>query len=162
MPPIQYWFTGSAVAAFIALIAVGGCWYLAAVSELQLSNNKVQSADRQARTALVKDLLGNAIAAGNDLAHDLSNQPDQFVAERAVVAWTDQTRGLIDAAYGNGEAALFMDSSGYSFNSDGTTRTSLGNFVDGRMRRLSELLQRSDNMTVRAEFKPDRFHQSKP
>jgi hypothetical protein len=156
VPPIQYWFTGSAIAAFIALVAVGYGWYRAAVSEFELSNNKTQSAEQRVRTGLVKDRLGSAIAAGNDLLDGLPNQRDDFTAELVVEAWIHRTHDLINAAYGNGEAALFMDSSGYILHADGSTRSNLRKFVDGRMRRLSELVQRADGMTVREEFDPAR------
>jgi hypothetical protein len=73
VPPIQHWFTGGALAAFIALVAVGYGWYRAAVSEFELSNNKTLSAEKKARTELVKDHLGSAIAAGNDLVLGLPN-----------------------------------------------------------------------------------------
>jgi hypothetical protein len=73
VPRIKDWFTRSAIAAFIALVAVGYGWYLAAVSEFELSNNKVQSAEQKARTDLVKDLLGKAISTGNDLVRGLPN-----------------------------------------------------------------------------------------
>jgi hypothetical protein len=162
VPRIKDWFTRSAIAAFIALVAVGYGWYLAAVSEFELSNNKVQSAEQKARTDLVKDLLGKAISTGNDLVQGLPNQQDDFTAEHAVEAWADRTRDLISAAYGNGEATLFMDSSGYIFYTDGSARQNLRNFVDGRMRRLSELVQRSDSVTVRTEFDPTRFRQARP
>jgi hypothetical protein len=166
VPPGQYWFTGGALAAFIALVVVGYGWYGAVMSEFELANNKTQSAasaERKARTELVKDRLVSAISDGSDLVQGLPNETDDFMVERAVEAWAHRTRDLIDAAYGSDEAALFMDNSGYAFYSDGTARRSLGNFVDGRIRRLSELLRRADSMTVREEFDParlDRGHTS--
>jgi hypothetical protein len=160
VPPIQYWFTGSALATFIALVAVGYGWYRAAASEFELANNKIQSAasaEQKARTGLVKDQLVAAISDGGDLVQGLPNETDDFMAERSVEAWVHRTHDLIDAAYGSDEGALFMDNSGYALYSDGTARRRLGNFVDGRVRRLSELLQRADSMTVREEFDPARW-----
>jgi hypothetical protein len=162
VPPIQHWFTGTALAAFIAFVAVGYGWYRAAESEFELSNNKTLSAEKWARTELVKDHLRSAIAAGNDLVLGLPNQTDDFSAERAVEAWTHRAHDLIGAAYGSGEAALFMDSSGYVFSSDGSVRRSLRNFIDGRIRRLSELLQRADSMTVRDDFDDADLKLTKP
>jgi len=55
-----------------------------------------------------------------------------------------------------------MNSSGYVFSSDGSVRRSLRNFDDGRIRRLSELLQRADRMTVRDDFDDADLERTKP
>lgn len=55
---------------------------------------------------------------------------------------------LIDTAYGDGEALLFLDSSGYVFYGDGSKKSNVQNWIDGRMRRITELLRRTDTLTV--------------
>jgi len=64
---------------------------------------------------------------------------------------------LIAAAYGDGEAALFADSSGYVFYGDGSEKSRIRNWIDGRMRRISELLRRTDSLTVKDDFNPTQF-----
>jgi hypothetical protein len=48
MPPIQYWFTGTALATFIAFLAavstLGYGWYRAAITEMESTNNKFANA----------------------------------------------------------------------------------------------------------------------
>ena len=46
---------------------------------------------------------------------------------------------LIAAAYGDGEAALFLDSWGYVFYGDGSPKSNMRNWIDGRMRRITAL-----------------------
>jgi hypothetical protein len=64
---------------------------------------------------------------------------------------------LIDNAYGDGEALLFLDSSGYVFYGDGSKKSDVRNWIDGRMRRITELLRRTDSIAVRNEFDPTKF-----
>jgi len=59
------------------------------------------------------------------------------------------THNLINAAYGDGEASLFLDSSGYIFYSDGSNKSKVRNWIDGRMRRITELLRRTDSLPVK-------------
>ena len=122
MPPIQYWFTGAGLAAFLALLAtistLGYGWYRAAVTEMESVKNKAESAEERARTALVKDLLGKALANGGHLLQELNNK-QEAEAEKDAEAWGQKTHDLITDAYGASEAALFLDSSGYVFYSDG-------------------------------------------
>jgi hypothetical protein len=48
VPAIQYWFTGGAVAAFLALLGavstLGYAWYRAAVTEVESASSKAASA----------------------------------------------------------------------------------------------------------------------
>jgi hypothetical protein len=66
MPPIQYWFTGTALATFIAVLAaistLGYGWYRAAITELESTNNKIISAANKQKTEQAKRLLGETLA----------------------------------------------------------------------------------------------------
>jgi hypothetical protein len=48
VPPIQYWFTGGALGAFLGALggvsALGYAWYRAAVTELEAASGKAASA----------------------------------------------------------------------------------------------------------------------
>jgi hypothetical protein len=160
MPGIQYWFTGSALATFIALLAavstLGYGWYRAATTELELASNKTKSEAQKARTDRVKGLLGTALASGNKLIAEQKDKDDDQ-AERDANSWGEKTHSLIAAAYGDGEASLFLDSSGYVFYGDGSKKSKIRNWIDGRMRRITELLRRTDLLTVRNEFDPTKF-----
>jgi len=160
LPPIQYWFTGQAVAAFVtllgALLTLGYGWYRAANTEWDTAHSKIESATQKEKIDRVKALLGKALDTGAGLIGDL-NKKDGDQAERDTDAWVKQARDLIAAAYGDGEAALFLDSSGYVFYGDGSQKSNIRNRLDGRMRRISGLLRRSDSLTVKNDFNPTLF-----
>lgn len=159
MPPLQYWFTGAGLAAFLALLAttstLGYGWYRAALTEMDSVKNKVASAEERARTTLVKGLLGKALTDGGNLVLQLPKM-DETEAEKDAQTWGQKTHDLIDAAYGDGEAALFLDSSGYVFYGD-SAKSNIRNWIDGRMRRITALLPRTDTLAVRNEFDPAKF-----
>lgn len=159
MPSLQYWFTGTALAAFIAaltslttLLAVSYGWYRAAVSEADSSSSKITSAAGKK----AKQLLGEALASGGKLIGQQA-QKTEAQYEKDAEAWGSKTHDLIVAAYGEGEAALFLDSSGYVFYGDGSEKSKVRNWIDGRMRRITELLRRTDVLAVQSNFDPKKF-----
>jgi hypothetical protein len=160
MPALQYWFTGAALAAFIALataaVTLGYNWYRAATAEMESASNKTASIAQKRQTARIKDLLGIQMDRANALLKKLSNA-DPPQVEQEAIAWGQQTHDLIEAAYGTGEAGLFLDSSGYVFYSDGSDKSRIRNWIDGRKRRLSELLQRADLLTAKEGFEAQKF-----
>lgn len=160
MPALSYWFTGSALAAFIALLAAAGTlgygWYRAAITEMNAAINEATSTAQKAQTARVKDLLGKQMELANALLRELP-AVDESKAEHDAEVWGEKTRDLINAAYGSGEAALFLDSSGYVFYADQSKNVKIRNWIDGRMRRITELLQRADRLTVRDGFDASKF-----
>jgi hypothetical protein len=160
LPPIQYWFTGTALATFLALLGtlstLGYGWYRAAITELESTHNKIESAAQKAKNERVKALLGRALAAGTGLI-EAQDKKDEDRAKRDAETWATQTRNLIAAAYGDGEAALFLDSSGYVFYGDSSEKSKIRNWIDGRMRRITELLRRTDSLTAKDEFNPTQF-----
>jgi hypothetical protein len=160
MPPIQYWFSGAGLAAFLAVLATVSTlsygWYRAAVTEMHSAKNRADSAEQRARTERVKSLLGKALKTGSKLIQELTDK-DENQTKKGAEAWGETTRDLIAAAYGDGEAALFLDSSGYVFYGDGSPKSNMRNWIDGRMRRITALLPRADSLTVRKEFDPSEF-----
>jgi hypothetical protein len=105
----------------------------------------------------VKDLLGKALDTGKVIFIDKDLTDEQ--REQKASEWVTHTRDLIAAAYGDGEASLFLDSSGYTFWSDSGNpqKSKIQNWIDGRMRRLGELLRRIDSLTVRSDFDQAKF-----
>jgi hypothetical protein len=81
-------------------------------------------------------------------------------AKTEAEAWGTKTRDLILEAYGEGESVLFLDSSGYEFYGDGSPMSVIRNWIDGRMRRVTELLRRVDTLTVRPQFDPVKFQEA--
>lgn len=77
--------------------------------------------------------------------------------EKEANAWGRKAHYLIETAYGDGEASLFLDSSGYIFYGDGSNKSNMRNWIDGRMRRITELLRRTDSLAVRSEFDSTKF-----
>jgi hypothetical protein len=47
--------------------------------------------------------------------------------------------------------------SGYVFYGDGSKKSQARNWIDGRMRRITELLRRTDSLAVRSEFDLTKF-----
>jgi hypothetical protein len=82
---------------------------------------------------------------------------DEDQAKKDAEKWGQQTHDLIAAAYGEGEAALFLDDSGYVFYSMPLPTNTIRNWIDGRMRRLAELLKRTDTLSIRTDFDPAKF-----
>ena len=163
MPPVQYWFTGTALATFLALLGtlstLGYGWYRAAITELESTHNKIEFAAQKAKNERVKALLGKALAAGANLIEE-ENKKAEDKAKQDAERWATQTHNLIAAAYGDGEAALFLDSSGYVFYQaagENAEKSKIRNWVDGRMRRITELLRRTDLLTAKDEFDPTQF-----
>lgn len=158
MPGLQYWFTGAALAAFIGLVTaistLGFAWYLAAVNQMASASSTAASAEQKRKTEQVKDLLGKAIASGTKLIAEQKDK-DEAQAEKDAEIWVTRTRDLIAMAYGDGEAALFLNDSGYTFFSSGGR---IRNWIDGRLRRITELLRRTDSLTVRIEFDSTKFN----
>jgi hypothetical protein len=162
MPAVQYWFTGSALYASITLLAailtLGAAWYRAARTEMESANSKVASTAQQQKTVAVKELRGKALVSGDRLIRDIRGENIEVdQAEKEANAWGQRAHDLIAAAYGDGEAARFLDSSGYVFYGDGTPKSNIRNWIDGRMRRLTELFPRADSLAVREDFDPSKF-----
>ena len=156
MPPLQYWFTGTALAALIALIAsiagLGFGWYRGAVTEMEAAKTKGELATQKERITRVKALLENALATGMTLL-ELHGGRDTPEIRNDADAWGRKTYALILAAYGVGEATLFLDSSGYVF----LGGSDLQNWIDGRMRRITDLLRRTDLLSPQMDFDPAQF-----
>jgi hypothetical protein len=125
-------------------------------------NSAVQRSEdlaQKIRNNQVKDLLGRALAAANAISVESNNLSDDQLELKAR-EWATYTRNLIKAAYGDSEAELFLDNSGYTFIATvgrSQKRNNIGAFMDGRTRRLTELLRRADTLTVRSEFEPAKF-----
>jgi hypothetical protein len=156
MPAFQYWFAGGAFAAFLALATtvpiLGYAWYRAAVTERDSATQHADAVAQKLKQNRVKDLVGKALDAGKSIYVDNNLTEEQ--RKQKASEWGTHTRDLIAAAYGDGEAFLFLDDSGYTFfSSSGPTR----NWIDGRMRRIGELLRRIDSLTVRSDFEPTKF-----
>jgi hypothetical protein len=160
MPPFQYWFSGAGLAAFLALLAttstLGYGWFRAAVTEMDSARNKADSVEQRQKTERAKNLIGVALSDGNKLLEELPNK-DEDQAEKDARAWGQKAYDLIAAAYGEGEAQLLLDSSGFVFYSDGSEKSKIRNWIDGRMRRLTGLIPRTDNLLTRKEFNPSKF-----
>jgi hypothetical protein len=162
MPALAYWFTGGALAAFLALVTtfvattatLGYAWYRAAVTEQDSAASKLTSTAYAEKIRQVKSLLGKASRATSGLFKDTVTEEE---LTKDAEGWVNKTYDLIAAAYGDGEAALFMDNSGYIFYSDGSEKSKVRNWVDARARRLAELIPRTDRIAIRDDFDPKKF-----
>lgn len=105
-------------------------------------------ADQKDRKGAAKDALGAFMNEGNNLFRD-SRERD---VETEAVEWATRCRDFIRETFGSGEAALFLDDSGYTFFSDGSAGDRMRNFIVGRTRRLGELIPRVDQMDLRADL----------
>jgi hypothetical protein len=159
MPTLPFWFTGGALAAALAFfattVALGYAWYRAAVTEAEFAQTRGVRATQRAKTAEVKRLLGQAMATGHTLSREATKAED--LAKKDVQAWEEQTVAVITAAYGQGEASLFLDRSGYVFYGDGSEKDQNRIWIDARLMRLAELMPRTDNLIVSDQFSPENF-----
>jgi hypothetical protein len=73
--------------------------------------------------------------------------------EEKAKAWGKETRDFIRTAFGDGEAALFLSDAGFVFYG-GDEDTRVRNWMIGRLRRLSSIIERADSLTIRPDFKP--------
>jgi hypothetical protein len=99
MPPIQYWFAGTALATFLAVIAavstLGYGWYRAAITEMESANNKIAGEANKIKTEQTKRLLGEALASGGKLiGAQAAKNDDQY--EKDANEWGSKTHNLIE------------------------------------------------------------------
>lgn len=99
----------------------------------------------------VKAVIGRYIDAGNKIIGSCggSNGNDLHMKEPAEV-WVTDTHRFVIAAFGSGEATLLLNDAGYTFYGGGR----VGNWVNGRIRRLNELMSRVDSLDIDRDFDP--------
>ncbi len=95
----------------------------------------------------MKDALGAATKEGTALYVGKASK-------HAAEAWVTKTHHLIEAALGSGEAARFLDDAGYTFYVNQHT-TPVDSWLDGRLRRLNELIARIDLASIRPDYEPE-------
>jgi hypothetical protein len=140
--------TPFAVAVLIFVIKLVAAPKLLAEETEQALSLLRRRADQKDRKRAAKDALGAFVNEGNNLLRD-SRERD---VEAEALEWATRCRDLIRSTFGLGEAALFLDDSGYTFFSDGSAGDRMRNFIVGRTRRLGELIPRVDQMDLRADI----------
>jgi hypothetical protein len=68
--------------------------------------------------------------------------------------WAEHKRAMIAAALGEGEAARFTDDIGLVFR-NGEPWPEFKNYIDGRIFRIGQLIERADTLDVDRSFNPD-------
>jgi hypothetical protein len=127
----NFWFdTGAGVAIIGALLALG------TLVVMTVESHKVH---------VFASVLGDLNAEGQSLYADRSSD------KAAISAWGDRAVGIIESALGPAEAALFVSNSGYVFYSGRSDQPRL--WLDGRLRRLAELIARLDSVHVNLRFR---------
>lgn len=124
MPPFQYWFSGAAVGAFIALIvglasliSLTWVWYQAALSEYKssqttaaLDRDKVRLAEIRAN--LQRFYIEGAAIMERPIAAEASPELIADYAKEAT-AWATQANTWIGTELGQAASARFLDRSAY-------------------------------------------------
>lgn len=118
--------------------------------------DQTQLEAREQTILAVKSILGATISAGEKLIADWPTV-DEKQLEADANAWATKADDFVLAAFGGGEQALFKSDAGYVFYGDGSRRSKIRNWVDGRLRRLNDLLQRSGTIPVRKDFDAEKF-----
>jgi hypothetical protein len=95
----------------------------------------------------VKEILGKAITDGEKIL-TACRQQDQKECLFSAQLWGDKIDDFILKAFGSGEQVAFENLSGYIFYGG----NDLVHKIDGSIRRLSELLQRSSTIPLRRDF----------
>jgi hypothetical protein len=102
------------------------------------------------RRKVVKDIIGSCIEEGEEIfGHPNTKRGDAM--QDAAEQWVTKTHNFISTAFCSGEATLFLSDAGYTiYSSDGV----VGNWIKGRLRRLNELLVRTDSIDINIDFDP--------
>jgi hypothetical protein len=115
------------------------------------------------RYKAVKDLLGDAVDKGKALQRTIYKEGDEVivVTQQDVEGWVHYTRDLIEAAYDKGEARHFMNSDDYKPESASPFRNIYHDpykyFVEARLRRLDELIMRTNSLPLNPSFDPQEW-----
>lgn len=121
MPPLQYWFSGAAIGAFLALVVsittLSWAWFSAARNEYK-SSQSTEATDREkARLAVVRSNLHGFYVDGGSLL-EKPVPPDasadmiaQYKAEAET--WATKANAWIGAELGNAASARFVDRTAY-------------------------------------------------
>jgi hypothetical protein len=108
MPPFTYWFSGAALAAFIAFAGsiglLGYSWYRAALTEMQ------SAATKSGRAKFQKDLSAFIIGGDNILARLMI--PTDEMAGHDSQAWNEAVMKYVDDNLGQGYAARLNSGAG--------------------------------------------------
>ncbi|MGH7971887.1 MAG: hypothetical protein ACREIC_24500, partial [Limisphaerales bacterium] len=100
----------------------------------------------------VKAAIGRYIDIGNKLFRSCGgNDGNDLHKKEPAEAWVTDSHRFVIAAFGSGEGELLLSDVGYTFYSgDGL----VGNWVKGRIKRLTELIVRVDSLDVDRAFDP--------
>jgi hypothetical protein len=135
----------------IAFVLVGLVLGAASFAANIVFENAASAQRREIRTA-----LGTMISSGEELmAGGRTADEKQFEADAN--AWATKADDLVMAAFGSGEDALFRSDTGCIFYSDGSQRSKIRNWIDGRLRQLTDLLQRSSTVPIQKDFDVTKF-----
>jgi hypothetical protein len=108
--------------------------------------------DTKDKKLRVKAVIGRYIDVGNKiLGSCVGNNGNDLRMKEPAEAWVTETQRFVSAAFGSGEATLLLNDVGYTFYSSGGL---VGNWVNGRIRRLNELISRVDGLAIDREFDP--------
>jgi hypothetical protein len=100
-----------------------------------------------AKRRAAKDLIGRLMNEGQALLASRRQGTEQEFASR-VQSWAEGAKAEIEASLGPGEATLFMSNHGLTLYSPGGGNAKQRVFMDGRLRRLTSLLERVDTMAL--------------
>ena len=113
--------------------------------------------DGQRRLLAFKTLLGAAERRGRVLLGEANRARDLDETQREAHAWAEETQQLIQRAAGEGEASFLMSNVGVELPSGVAPGRQIRIFIDGRLRRIGDLIQRADTLPLEPDFDPDEF-----
>lgn len=115
MPAISYWFSGTALGAFLALVAtittLGYAWYNAAWNEQQAAVKAASVQSEARRLTEVREQLGIFLAEGAALLR-LTRQEQSPVPSAEADEWNARVIAYLEKAFGAAFAHRFVDASG--------------------------------------------------
>lgn len=117
MPPISYWFTGSAIGALIALLvtmtSLGWAWYNAALNEQKLAHTSARSRDVRAH---LQEFYVRGVRLRDRPLPKETSQADFAAYVAQVEAWVNEANSWIENSLGHAASAKFLDvGPGFSF-----------------------------------------------
>jgi hypothetical protein len=135
----------------VAFVLVGLLLGAASFAANVVSENTVSAQRQEIRSA-----LGATISVGEKLIANWRTA-DEKQFEDDANAWATKADDFVLAAFGGGEEAMFRSDAGYVFYGDGSRRSNIRTWIDGRLRRLNDLVQRSTAIPIEKGFDTKTF-----
>jgi hypothetical protein len=151
MPAFQYWFTGAALGAFLALIAtvstLGYAWFRAAATEQESASTRTSQAAQDKRRTEVRAQLSLFYSQAQAMLRAKVTADNVAGWQSGVNDFANATAAWIEKNVGTSALDRFLDMSGPSYSFGGAINTEHGNSLNWLTKvstNLQALIERID------------------